>query len=161
MKKMKNKSTHAEAAQLIRKELKKEFPSIKFSVCSDSYSGGNSVRISWKDGPITDNVSKITRKYQYGHFDGMCDCYEYSNVNDNFPQVKYVFNNREVSESIKDECFEQLKKTLYGWENIIDRNETNLELKKHWGFWTATEYMFRIFIKMDLTNGFNKEMIYD
>jgi hypothetical protein len=48
------KSSHALGAANIRKELKRVFPSVKFSVTSDSFSGGNSIHIGWTDGPLTE-----------------------------------------------------------------------------------------------------------
>ena len=68
------KSSHALGAANIRKELKQIFPGIKFSVTSDSFSGGNSIRIGWTDGPLTDEVEKVVDKYEWGTFDSMTDC---------------------------------------------------------------------------------------
>ncbi len=81
-------------AKAIKKELKKAFPTIKFSVKSSNFSMGDSVDISWNLGPHTDQVDKIVNKYQYGHFDGMTDYYEYSNKRDDIPQAKYVSTQR-------------------------------------------------------------------
>ena len=69
----------AQCAAAIRTELKTKFPDCKFSVTSENFSGGDSVHISWKDGPTTKQVDSIVNKYQYGHFNGMEDIYEYSN----------------------------------------------------------------------------------
>lgn len=92
-------STAALAAKAIRKELKEKFPGVKFSVRSSNFSMGNSVDISYdvithgvegdNKAPVKD-VWDIASKYQYGHFDGMTDSYEYSNFHDDLPQVKYV-----------------------------------------------------------------------
>lgn len=94
------------AAKAIRKELKDAFPGVKFSVRSDSFAGGNSVDIRWIDGPKAADVEEITGKYQYGHFNGMIDLYEYSNRRDDLPQAKYVSANRQLSaeyrQQIKD-----------------------------------------------------------
>lgn len=94
------KTQAAQAAHTIKAELKKEFPGIKFSVSSDTYSMGNSVRISWTDGPTTSQVEKICDKYQYGHFNGMEDIYEFSNNRADIPQAKYVQYSRHQSEEI-------------------------------------------------------------
>ena len=58
-----------DVAKLIRADLKKSFPGIKFSVRSDN----NSVRISYFDGPLYDEVDKVGQKYKGGGFDGMID----------------------------------------------------------------------------------------
>lgn len=87
----------AKAAQAIRSELKKAFPEIKFRIRSSNYAGGDSVRIVWSNGPTSDSVEEITAKYQYGHFDGMVDMYEYSNSREDIPQARFVFASREIT----------------------------------------------------------------
>jgi len=62
-----------DTARLIRKDLKAEFPGVKFSVRSKSYSGGSSIRIEWRDGPTEEQVKPIQWRYQGGGFDGMID----------------------------------------------------------------------------------------
>jgi hypothetical protein len=113
----KQKSTPAKASSEIRKILKQNFPTIKFSVTSKSYSMGSSVNISWTDGVTTDRVEKLVKKFQYGHFDGMQDLYEYSNSKEDIPQVKYVQTKRNMS----DETKEVIKKEL----GITDENAYN------------------------------------
>ena len=94
----KTKTTAAICAQAIRAELKKAFPNVKFSVKSSNFSMGNSVDIKYVDGPAKKDVEAITSKYQYGHFDGMIDCYEHSNTRDDLPaQAEFVFVTREFS----------------------------------------------------------------
>lgn len=65
--------TCAETAQLVRKQLKREFPGVKFSVKSSTYSGGASIRVSWTDGPTEAEVKGITSPYEGGGFDPMID----------------------------------------------------------------------------------------
>lgn len=94
-------SSHAGASAAVKAELQAAFKGIKFSVTSDSYSGGNSVHISWIDGPTTAEVKAISDKYQYGHFNGMEDIYENTNDRDDIPQVKYVSESRKMSEEVE------------------------------------------------------------
>ena len=61
----------AETAKLIRRDLREAFPGVKFSVRSDTYSGGASIDIRWTDGPRTAKVEPITERYQGAGFDGM------------------------------------------------------------------------------------------
>lgn len=86
------KSPAAVGAANIRKELKKAFPGVKFSVTSEYFSMGNVISINYSDGPSREEVEKITDKYEKGKFDGMNDIYEYSNSQ--FPKIfggaKYV-----------------------------------------------------------------------
>lgn len=93
-------SSHAAAASAIKAELTAAFPGVKFSVKSDSFSGGNSVHIDWTDGPAVADVQNISSKYQYGHFNGMEDIYENTNDRDDIPQAKYVSEHRHQSETI-------------------------------------------------------------
>ena len=113
------KSTQAQTAKAIRKELKEKYPNFKFTVRSESASMMTAVNIHWVDGPTIKQVDEIADKYQYGHFDGMTDCYEYSNRRKDLPQVKYISTSREMSLEVK----EHFKRTLnpvtnngYDWE---------------------------------------------
>ena len=63
----------AETAKLVRKALKQEFPSVKFSVRSKTYSGGASINVRWTDGPTEKDVKAIAGVYAGGEFDGMID----------------------------------------------------------------------------------------
>jgi hypothetical protein len=131
------KTTHARTAQEIRKILKKEFPTIKFKVTSESYSMGSSVRIEWTDGVTSEKVDELVKKFQYGHFDGMQDLYEYSNSRDDIPQVKYVQTERHMSEETK----EVIKKNL-GITNIEEWNED----RQGWN----SSIIYREFYKMEV-----------
>ena len=57
-----------ERAKEIRKELKKEFPEVKFSVRS-SRGGGSSINIYWTDFPTVKAVEEITNKYESIRYD--------------------------------------------------------------------------------------------
>ena len=80
----------AQAAKEVRKALKENFKGVKFSVTSESYSMGNSVNIDWQNGPSRSEVESIVNKYKKGNFDGMTDSFDYSNVNKDIPQVKFI-----------------------------------------------------------------------
>lgn len=113
-------SSHAAAAAMIRKELKAAFPSVKFSVTSDSFAGGDSVDVRWTDGPTTGQVEKFSSKYQYGHFNGMEDIYEYTNSREDIPQAKYVQEHRSMSDEAEKIVYDALL-NQYGkeyFENI-------------------------------------------
>jgi len=68
------------AAKEIKRELNKRWPTVRFSVKSSHFAGGNSIGVSWNMGPTTDSVRAIADKYQEGHFDGMTDCYNYDST---------------------------------------------------------------------------------
>jgi hypothetical protein len=83
----------------IRIELKRAFPSIKFSVRT-KHRGSSSININWTDGPTTEQVKKVTDKYQEGSFNGMEDIYEYNHDHvwpDVFGGARYVCENRHES----------------------------------------------------------------
>ena len=131
------KSNHAAAAAMIRAELKRR--GFKCSVTSESYSMGNSVRVRIVGDLMPATVKAINAycdQFQYGHFDGMIDCYEYSNRRDDLPQSKYVHVEIEYSEAIKSE----VKAYLANIGNMEDYERRNLEwpvLNGSWGsFWT-------------------------
>lgn len=90
-------SSQAETAKVIRATLKAAYPSVTFRVRSRSASMMDAVHIRWTDGPTTRDVESLIGKHEYGHFDGMIDLYEYSNVRDDIPQVKYVQTDRDMS----------------------------------------------------------------
>lgn len=81
---------HILAAKLIRKDVKRAFPSTKISVTSEAYSMGNCVNITWSHGPEYGDMRRLTNKYAYGHFDGRTDTYEHSNKRDDIPQTMFI-----------------------------------------------------------------------
>ena len=115
------KSSHALAAANIRRELKAAFPGIKFSVRSDSYSGGDSVDIRWELGPTSREVDAITNKYQEGSFDGMVDLYTYDS-DDSWTRkhggAQYVQTSRNCSAA--REAVERQLAELYRAESPYD-----------------------------------------
>lgn len=113
----------ARCAKLIRAELKEKFPKVKFSIRSENFAGGNSVHISWVDGPKQDVVGDVVDKYQDGDFDGMTDCYNYRKNDDNIPRAKYVQTSREISEETKIKLKEELglSGSSYDDENLVWR----------------------------------------
>jgi hypothetical protein len=86
------KSEVAKCAAEIRKILKAR--NIKASVRSQQYSMGNNVNVEIKeiiDPEIYKALEAELAKYQYGHFNGMEDIYEYSNNLEGIPQTKFLF----------------------------------------------------------------------
>jgi len=97
----KSASNQAQTAKAIREELKKAYPLTKFKVTSQGFSGGDSVHISWTNGATVGQIESIVNKYQYGHFNGMEDIYEYSNMREDIPQSKYVQTSRTITDDLK------------------------------------------------------------
>ncbi len=111
--------------KIVKSELKKLWPKVKFSVTSDY----NSVRIRWTNGPSHAKVQEITSKYAMGNFDGMTDSYDYSNRRDDVPQVNYVFLNRDISEDIYQSKFNEYKNYYLSWENLKDLDDNSVPMK--------------------------------
>ena len=142
------KSPHAAAAQAIRQDLKKAFPSVKFRVRSDSFSMGNSVDVSWTDGPTRSDVDRIIGRYQYGHFDGMQDLYEYSNRRDDLPQAKYVSGSRSMSDNVRAELLAYVAERFFEPE---DREGVTENTRMPNGMWWVQEQVWREFNERSYT----------
>lgn len=111
-----------DTAKKIRKALKKEFPGVKFSVKSSTYSMGSSVNINWEDGPFQADVQKIADRYQSARFDGMVDMettHGYKDPEDGkiYSGAKYIFASRNLSpeyreqlEAIAEDMFQEFSK---------------------------------------------------
>jgi hypothetical protein len=108
------------AATNIRTELKRAFPGVKFRVTTSKYSGGNSVRVAWTDGPTTKAVEAIANKYAGGWFDGMTDCYEHkrSPWTEVFGDAKYVFCERNYSDAMLQEVIAATCERLGGMDAV-------------------------------------------
>jgi len=145
----------AQAAKLIRKELKQAFPHIKFSVRSSNYAGGDSIHIGWQNGVTEKEVEKIVNKYQYGHFDGSIDLYEYSNSRDDIPQTKYVSASRTITDDILNQAFEAARKYWACLKDVITLNQ-NIYIN----YCTTPRWFLLNKLKTcDLSNGFKLEHI--
>ena len=89
------------AAANVRILLKQAFPGVKFSVTCDKYSMGNSLRVSWTDGPNCAAVDAIVDKFSGGSFNSMEDIYEYSSsaFTELFGRAKYITTSRELGDA--------------------------------------------------------------
>jgi hypothetical protein len=92
-----------DVAKLVRAALKTAYPvGTKFSVRSDIYSGGSSIRVSWTDGPTTRDVEKIVGKFHGADFDGMIDLKTHHEGDLNGERVQFsndwIFCSRKVTD---------------------------------------------------------------
>lgn len=134
----KQKSTAAQAAALIRKELKEQFKGLQFSVKSDPFANGDSVRIEAKDinPTVAKIITKIVNKYQYGAYNSQNDIYENNNEN-NLPQVKYVTFTHYYSEKLEKIIFNHTEKSFRGSLNDINF--------KKMGFSSTENYIYQLY----------------
>ena len=96
---------------------------------------GSSVRINLKN-PTPEQrktVEQLSSKYQYGHFNGMEDIYEYSNSRDDIPQAKYVVVNCEWDEDIKKRAWDWIRENMGGFEDAPEYEKAHM-VHVH-GFW--------------------------
>lgn len=103
----------ADTAKQARAMLKAEFPGVKFSVRSDSYAGGASIRIYWLDGPTESAVKSKVSVFEGSTFDGMIDLKSpmeptlVANPDGTWETVSwgadYVFTNRTLSPEFEAE----------------------------------------------------------
>jgi hypothetical protein len=144
---MKYKTQAAQAAAQIREILKKEFPTTKFSVKSENYSMGDSIRVYWTDGVAERKVEKLIAHYEYGQFNGMEDIYEYTNRREDIPQTKYLFCNREVSDAVYLSKLEELRGEWDFLANVKpeDISEINREIFDKTTFSTARQFIYSQF----------------
>jgi len=84
------KSIQAQAAAQIRKKMKEA--GFKANVTSFQASMCDGVRIYCQESDLAkaEQIDEICKPYQYGHFNGMEDIYEYSSIIPGLPQVKFV-----------------------------------------------------------------------
>ena len=135
-------STHAAAAKAIRTELKKN--GIKARVTCDSYSMGSSVRVELEnEAPWTVKaITSFVNKFQYGHFNGMEDIYEYSNNREDIPQVKFVFVENNFTDELKQKAYEALLSGFGGYENHPEKYEDAQNMRGN-SDWVSQE-VFRV-----------------
>jgi hypothetical protein len=103
------------AAKNVRIELKAAFPGIKFQVTTSRFAGGNSLRVSWTDGPTSARVQEIAERYSAGDFDGMTDCYNYRKDHawvEAFGSAKYVQYTRDYSPALTQKAIDHVWATF-------------------------------------------------
>lgn len=105
-------SEAAKCSQLIKSILKKEYPSIKFSVRSSN-------------GIPSKELDSFLRQFEYGSFDGMTDTYNYDNKREH-PQAKYIMSHRSLSEEKRAIIQEQLA----NFYNELDSKEVIEQIQK-------------------------------
>lgn len=150
------------AAKNIRIELKAAFPGIKFSVRTDRFSGGDSIDVSWTDGPNSAQVDAIINKYAAGYFNGMEDIYESvrSPWTDLFGDAKYVHSRRENSDAAIAAAIRTVKAVYAG--NLAQRGIEEISVADYRGgklmtveimdggwsdYWSLQSIIYRTLIK--------------
>lgn len=148
-------SDHAAVAKAIRAELKRR--GVAGRVTSSSFAGGNSVDVYTFDLPptVAKELEAFCGQFMYGHFDGMTDCYEYSNKRSDLPQAKYVHLSNRTSATLEASIWEYCRRYFHGLEQAPETGYENLYVKEldcygsqlvwrvfngsQGNFWNATE----------------------
>ena len=130
------------AAKNMRIELKHAFPGHKFSVRSKSFSMGNSVDVSWVDGPTEKEVEAIIGKYQYGHYNVMEDIHESisTDFHDKHGSTKFAHGSRSLSYDAELQVL-QLISDKYG----VSLGEMNITQEPSWcGKYIKAKYNYNL-----------------
>lgn len=133
----------AQTSNAIKKYLKSIF-GINAKVKSKSYSGGSSIRISYKGGVNPKEVEKALVGIEYGSYDGMQNLYEYNRASfeidgKRLTQFKYSFVEREITDDFYFELAKITSRTMnYGF---IHKCETRADFERNFesntcGVWT-------------------------
>ncbi len=133
------KTRSAQCAAAVRAELKKAFPDLKFRCTSQNFAGGNAVRVEYEDQTSETHkaVEKLLAKYEYGSFNGMEDLYEYSNVRNDLPQVKYLHVTNNMSDQKRQELYSRLRQNWAGGEELPEKYDDGANLNFQ-GEWVST-----------------------
>ncbi|MDH5184515.1 MAG: hypothetical protein OEX12_11565, partial [Gammaproteobacteria bacterium] len=117
-------SEHAQVAKLCRQYCKSI--GVKCKARSESYAGGDSVTVTIDDQPphIVAQITNECKQYQYGHFDGMNDIYEYSNTDKNIPQTKFLFIQSHYSDELRQKAWSFIR-NRFGVDQPEDYAEVN------------------------------------
>lgn len=95
-----------EVAKIVREQLAKSYPGVKFSVKSKKYSGGSSIDVEYTDGPALKDVEKLIGHYEGARMNAMEDLKEYRNTTHNGEQVQccndFLFIHRSYSDAVKE-----------------------------------------------------------
>lgn len=102
--------TAKDTAVLVRGVLAEEFPDTKFSVKTDKYAGGASLRVRWTDGPTKQEVEEFAKTFQGASFDGSTDMKSHHrtaiDVGGEVREVQtfadFVFCDRDLSDELID-----------------------------------------------------------
>ena len=100
----------AKVAENVRVNLKAVFAGQKFCVRSKSFSGGNSIRVEWQNGPTVKMVAHETSKYEDSSTDFTGDYRDYTPgaFNDVFGGTKYMNEERTMQDGfdmlVRDFC---------------------------------------------------------
>ena len=145
----------AQVAKLIRAELKSN--NINASVKSSSASMTTKVTVTLTNCEpwVIDAVERGIQKYQYGHFDGMNDCYEYSNNRSDIPQVRFISVNVRYSDELKQKALDLIADHYNLEKMTLDNKPATLDIDSFSGRVCYTESLISNVLSNTDHNFFN------
>lgn len=126
---MKEISTHAKAAKMIRQYIKAEGFACRVRSSWDSIR----VTVENLDPESFAKIKAMCGMFEYGHFNGMEDIYEYSNVDDSLPQVRFVFVDNDLSDDLLQAAYSIIRNQLADLEGAPEN------FKDAYRFWVGNE----------------------
>lgn len=133
-------STQAQAAKLIRAELKKHGIAARVTSSSASMMTEVTVRLVDPTPEAARRIGAFVAGFQYGHFDGMDDSYHYSNKRPDLPQVKFASVETSFSDELRDEAVSWNAAYWSNWDEMreVDQDYRVWQTLQNPGpFWTA------------------------
>ena len=132
----------ADTAKLVRAALKEQFPKIKFSMRSHTYSGGATVNVTYHDGPAYDKVEAVVQPFAGASFDGSNDMMVYRFAELNGQKVQFGADFVSVVRTLAGETQRQIAQFLaesYGtpFTNMDDR-----PFKKDVSLWSSLVWQY-------------------
>jgi len=130
-------SSHAAVAKACKAFCKSK--GIPCKATSSSFSMGDSVRVKVENQPphIMTMLNDELKQYQYGHFNGMEDIYEYSNSRDDVPQTKYLSIDNSYSEEMHQKAWSFLRATFSEAEKYPENYKEVPSNAEVWGRWAS------------------------
>ena len=138
-----------ETAKIVKKILNDYWPDIKWSVRSDKYAGGSSLKVKWTDGPTEGQVKEITDYFEGASFDGMIDLKSYVKkieLDENGDEINvsygpdYIFPSRKTSENF----VKQVAKVVIDYynldESLLQKVKENYGGSYHWDVWDVKPF---------------------
>lgn len=104
-------NTTGEVSQNLRAMLKRKFPNVRFSVRSSRFSGGDSCKVSYTNGPALAKVSEVVDMFQTHHQDFTGDYWDYdpSAFNKEFGGFSYTHTDRHITDEMRKKVFDILR----------------------------------------------------
>ncbi len=110
------------AAEFIKVDLASHFPETYFLIEYSIPVQGDTVSVSWENGPSLSDVDSLVGKYRMGYYDPISGTYIATRKSTNLPVVRFVKLNRHILPHKKNRYHKY--KIIMGMENFLGINDT-------------------------------------